>query len=170
MIDVETLFAEHQPAVLRYLTRIVGQAEPARDLAQDVFVRISQTPIPDGGAGDLRPWVFRIARNLAFNYLRDEARRPIAPEPVDAPANASAETVVTVRDALQRLADVDRDIVLLREIAGLSYDELAAVCEITPDAVRSRLHRARNELRQALAGLIEAQQRISIRLSHKYKP
>src|SRR3982751_823671 len=156
MADAETLFAEHQPAVLRYLTRIVGHAETARDLAQDVFLRISRTTIPQAEAAELRAWVFRIARNLAFNYLRDQARRPVAVELVDEPLTGSAETTVAVRQALQRLADVDRDVFLLREIAGLSYDELASVCELTPDAVRSRLQRARSELRRLLAGALEA--------------
>ena len=117
---------------MRYLTRIVGQTETARDLAQDVFLRISRTTIPEGEGRELRAWVFRIARNLAFNHLRDQARRPMAVELVDHPLTASTETAVAVRQALQRLTDVDRDVFLLREIGGLSYDELASVCELTP--------------------------------------
>lgn len=167
MADAETLFAEYQPAVLRYLTRVVGHADAARDLAQDVFLRISRTTIPDADGAELRPWVFRIARNLAFNHLRDQARRPVAVEMVEQPLTASAETALAVREALQQLDDVDRDVFLLREIGGLSYDELASVCELTPDAVRSRLHRARSALRSLLAGSIEAQRRASIRLWYK---
>jgi len=167
MADAETLFAEHQPAVLRYLTRIVGHTETARDLAQDVFLRISRSTVPDGDGAALRAWVFRIARNLAFNHLRDCARRPVAVEVVDTPSPAAAETTVAVRQALQRLADVDRDVFLLREIGGLSYDELASVCELTPDAVRSRLHRARAELRGLLTGALQSQRRGTIRLWNK---
>jgi RNA polymerase sigma-70 factor (ECF subfamily) len=167
MADAETLFAEHQPAVLRYLTRIVGHTETARDLAQDVFLRISRSTVPDGDGAALRAWVFRIARNLAFNHLRDCARRPLAVEVVDTASPAAAETTIAVRQALQRLADVDRDVFLLREIGGLSYDELASVCELTPDAVRSRLHRARAELRGLLTGALQGQRRGTIRLWNK---
>ena len=55
-----------------------------------------------------------------------------------------------MNQALDRLAPLDRDVFLLREVAGLSYDEIAVSCEITAAAVRSRLHRARQELRSAL--------------------
>ena len=109
MADAETLFAEYQPAVLRYLTRVVGHADAARDLAQDVFLRISRTSIPDADGAELRAWVFRIARNLAFNHLRDRTRRPVAVEMVDQPLTASAEIALAVREALQQLDDVDRD-------------------------------------------------------------
>src|SRR5262245_14948016 len=167
MADAETLFAAYQPSLVRYLTRVVGQPDAARDLAQDVFLRISRTSIPEGEGVELRAWVFRIARNLAFNHLRDCARRPVAVELQDRPAPASTETAVAVRQALERLADVDRDVFLLREVAGLSYEELAAVCELTPDAVRSRLHRARTELRALLSHAIESRRQSPIRLWHK---
>jgi RNA polymerase sigma-70 factor (ECF subfamily) len=167
MADAETLFAQHQPAVVRYLTRIVGQTDVARDLAQDVFVRIARSSIPDADGGALKAWVFRIARNLAFNHLRDESRRPAAVELLDRPVPAPHETAVAVRQALQQLAEIDRDVFLLREIAGLSYDELAAVCELTPDSVRSRLHRARAELRRLLASTIDSRRGRPVRLWHK---
>jgi RNA polymerase sigma-70 factor (ECF subfamily) len=80
---------------------------------------------------------------------------------------APHETAVAVRQALQQLAEIDRDVFLLREIAGLSYDELAAVCELTPDSVRSRLHRARAELRRLLASTIDSRRGRPVRLWHK---
>jgi RNA polymerase sigma-70 factor (ECF subfamily) len=52
-----------------------------------------------------------------------------------------------LREALDRLAPLDRDVFLMREAGGLSYDEIALACELTVDAVRSRLHRARQQLR-----------------------
>jgi RNA polymerase sigma-70 factor (ECF subfamily) len=56
--------------------------------------------------------------------------------------------------ALDRLAPLDRDVFLLREVAGLSYHEIALSCHISPDGVRSRLHRARQHLRQLLRPLL----------------
>jgi RNA polymerase sigma-70 factor (ECF subfamily) len=167
MADAETLFAQHQPAVLRYLTRVVGQPDAARDLTQDVFLRISRTSVPETTGTELRAWVFRIARNLAINHLRDRSRRPVSVALSDEPGSASTETAVAVREALHRLPDLDRDVFLLREVGGLSYDELASVCELTPDAVRSRLHRARVELRRLLANAIDTRRRQPVRLSHK---
>ena len=61
---------------------------------------------------------------------------------------------MALHQALAALADVDRDVFLLRESAGLSYDEIAAACELTADAVRSRIHRTRLQLKDQLAAPI----------------
>jgi RNA polymerase sigma-70 factor (ECF subfamily) len=68
----------------------------------------------------------------------------------DAPGAAAQETVLAMREALDGLSPLDRDVFLMREVVGLSYDEIAAACEVTPAAVRSRLHRARQQLRRHL--------------------
>jgi RNA polymerase sigma-70 factor, ECF subfamily len=149
MTDVEALYRLHQPAVLRFLSRTVGAREAA-DLTQDVFVRVSRSPIPTGDDPGRRAWVFRIARNVAIDHVRKAQRRP-EHELADEPRSADAQDVsVEVRQALAALPDVDRDVFLLREVSGLSYAEIAAACDLSPDAVRSRIHRARLELRAAL--------------------
>src|SRR6267143_1513223 len=63
------------------------------------------------------------------------------------------------------LADLDRDAFLMREVVGLSYEEIGKACGLTPDAVRSRIHRARLQLREALAGPIATRQTIPMRQS-----
>jgi RNA polymerase sigma-70 factor (ECF subfamily) len=143
------LVATHRDGVFRYLSRIVGAAE-ASDLTQEVFLRVARSVAPDGGVEAQRAWVFRIARNLALNHRRDTQRRPATVELADAARPASQETATALRQALDRLAPLDRDVFLLREAAGLSYDEIALACELSPDAVRSRLHRARLQLRASL--------------------
>jgi|SRR5579871_2474327 len=147
----ESLFAAHQRGVFRYLCRIVGQPDAARDLTQEVFLRVTRTPVPDGDGNEQRAWVFRIARNLALNHVRDRQRRPDPAPLADVDRPATQELRVALDQALAALADLDRDVFLLRESAGLSYQEIAAACEISVDAVRSRLHRARQELRARLS-------------------
>lgn len=168
MSDAEALFTEHRPRVLRYLTRVVGHADTATDLAQEVFLRVARSTIPAGGRDELRGWVFRIARNLALNHLRDRSRygQPTALDETQAHPPGQ-EVAVAVRQAIARLPDIERDIFLLREAAGLSYDEVAAACEITVDAVRARLHRARVQLRETLSGPIARQRTQGIRLLHR---
>ena len=61
---------------------------------------------------------------------------------------------MAMKQALEHLSLLDRDVFLLREVAGLSYDEIAVSCEISPAGVRSRLHRARQQLRQLLQRLL----------------
>lgn len=151
MTDVEALFIEHRGPLFRYLCRAVGHPETARDLTQDIFLRVTRASAAPP-AGDARPWLFSIARNLAIDHHRrrrhegPSALTPAAAEPARQEARAS------LKEALGALEDLDRDIFLMRELGGLSYDEIAKVCGITSDAVRSRIHRARVRLRERLAG------------------
>jgi RNA polymerase sigma-70 factor (ECF subfamily) len=148
----EDLFAVHRHGVFRYLCRAVGHDEAARDLTQEVFLRVARTDVPDRDPAGLRAWVFAIARNLALNHTRDGQRRPAEVALADTAAPAVQELGTAIRRALAALSDVDRDVFLLRETAGLSYDEIAAACDLTVEAVRARLYRARVELRAALDG------------------
>ena len=152
MADAELLFTEHHQGVFRYLCRIVGRTETARDLTQEVFLRVSRSQVPVTDHGARRAWVFKIARNLALNYLRDSRHDASAVPLVDSAGPAVQELGVAIGQALAALADLDRDVFLLREVAGLSYDEIGAACELTTEAVRARLKRARQELRTALDG------------------
>lgn len=159
MADTEALFALHRQGVFRYLCRVLGRPDTAQDLTQEVFLRVTRARVPDSDASGHRAWVFKIARNLVLNHLRDGARRGQYVELVDAPAPATQELTVALHQALAALADVDRDVFLLRESAGLSYDEIAAACELSVEAVRGRLRRARLELRESLDGEIRAARR-----------
>lgn len=162
----QVLFTAHRDGVFRYLCRIVGQGD-APDLTQEVFLRVARGTVPETTTDGERAWVYRIARNLALNHRRDTGRQPQTVELADASRPASQETSLAMRQALERLAPLDRDVFLLREVAGLSYDEIAVSCDITPDAVRSRLHRARQQLRQVLQPLLNNGSTPTVRL---YEP
>ena len=150
MTDVERFCADHHDGVYRYLRRVVGAAESARDLTQEVFLRVSRAGVPEATDIGRRAWLFRIARNLALNHLRDGRRRPPTVTLGSAPVPATQELAVALSDAIDSLPEVDRDIFLLRETAGLSYEEIAAAVELPLESVRSRLHRARQALRATL--------------------
>jgi RNA polymerase sigma-70 factor (ECF subfamily) len=159
------LFDAHRDGLCRYLTRIVGQPDTARDLTQEVFLRVSRTAVPETSADGQRAWIFRIARNLALNHLRDRRRQPATTTLVDVSRTGTQELSVAVQQALESLQELDRDVFLLKESAGLGYEEIAAACEITPDAVRSRLHRARQQLRASLGSVIGIQLQRGVRLT-----
>ena len=150
--DLESLVAAHRQGVHRYLCRIVGSADTAHDLTQEVFLRASRAGVPETTDTGQRAWVFRIARNLALNHLRDGRRRPEPMALVERGTAATQELQMAVREALAALPDVDRDVFLLRESVGLSYDEIAAACDLTANAVGLLLHRARLTLREVLGG------------------
>jgi RNA polymerase sigma-70 factor (ECF subfamily) len=163
--DAESLFAEYHDRLLRYLSRAAGERETARDLTQEVFLRVSRTAIPAAPQHQRAGWLFKIARNVALDHHRQQRRRPetglgSAPEGT---TGAQQEMALALKQALGALAALDRDVFLLREVSGLSREEIAIACELTPDAVRSRIHRTRLELRAVLAAPIAALRRDHVR-------
>jgi RNA polymerase sigma factor (sigma-70 family) len=164
-VDLEALFAANERRLFRYFCRAVG-ADTARDLTQDVFVRVSRTSVPDAADGEVRAWLFRIARNLALDHYRKRLRQPEPAALADEGARPPSQDVeVAIREALAALPDLDRDVFLMREVAGLGYDEIARACSLTADAVRSRIHRARLQLRSGLAAPIATRRTIPMRHS-----
>jgi len=155
MSEADHLFVAHRHQVFRYLSRLVGQVD-ARELTQEVFLRVARGPVPDRDDEGRRAWVFHIARNLALNHVRDGHRHGDEVELSDRGSPATQELAVALREALDQLPRLDRDVFLMREAAGLSYQEIARACELTSDAVRSRLHRARLQLRTTLGGRLRA--------------
>jgi len=167
VVEADVLFAAHRDRVFRYLCRFVGHGETARDLTQEVFLRVARGPVPEATDDIRRAWVFRIARNLALNYLRDSRRRGTPVELGDRPHPATQELASSLREALASLSETDRDVFLLRETGGLSYDEIAAACDLSAAGVRSRLHRARLQLRAQLAPALATQARThGVRMIH----
>lgn len=158
MAESNAVFLACHAGLLRYFTGAVGNPDTARDLAQDVFVRVAaadELPATDDAR---RAWVFHIARNIAIDHHRRQKLRqvePITSEPLVGGAR-STDTGLIVKQALAALDDLDRDVFLMREMAGLSYTEIADACKLTPDAVRSRIHRTRLELREYLQQPITA--------------
>jgi RNA polymerase sigma-70 factor (ECF subfamily) len=169
--DAEALYRANRDGLFRYFCRAVGDADRARDLTQDVFLRVSRSIIPAEPEAALKGWLFQIARNLALDHHRSSKRRP-APAPLTDTAvrPASQDTSAEVNQALASLADVDRDVFLMREVGGLGYDEIATACGLTPDAVRSRIHRARLQLRDLLSSQIAKRQELPMRRSGNADP
>jgi RNA polymerase sigma-70 factor (ECF subfamily) len=162
--DVATLFALYQDRLRRYLGRASGETELARDLTQEVFLRVSRVGVPVAPENQLAGWLFRIARNVALDHHRQRNRRPEeALGTSDRMRGASQEATTALNQALSTLPALDRDVFLMREMSGLSYDEIANACELTPDAVRNRIHRARLQLREVLAASLSPLRKSPIR-------
>jgi RNA polymerase sigma factor (sigma-70 family) len=146
------IFSRHHDDVYRYLVRMTGRRDVADDLSQEVFVRVVGAIANGGPVGHERGWIFSIARNLvADRYRRGEHQRgPVenAPEPMQAGTQALA---FELAQSFARLADSDRDVFLLKEVGGLTYEEIAEACGCTVDAVRARLRRTRVALRAMLS-------------------
>jgi RNA polymerase sigma-70 factor (ECF subfamily) len=148
------LFERHHLAVYRFLRRMGSSRTDAEDLTQQVFLRVLQA-LPGYEERQLeRAWVFRIARNVRLDHWRSRGRKPGGDsfdERRQAPRSVAHLDRLALDQALAGLGEPEREAFLLRELGGLGYREIAEATGATPDAVRSRIHRARLALREALA-------------------
>jgi len=164
------LVRRYQDRLYPTILRLTGSAEDAQDLLQDAFLRAFEKLGRFHGDSSFYTWLYRIAVNLAISGRRRKrttlrlsgTRRD---EPIDPPDPSEgsdptlplerAERNATIQKALSALAPDHRAVVVLKEFDGLRYEEVAAVLGIPVGTVRSRLHRARCELREKLRGVVD---------------
>src|SRR6478672_2882605 len=162
------LVAEHQRMVVQLAMNLLGDREEALDLSQEVFLRVFRTIGRFRGQSSLRTWIYRIAVNQARNRHRfwqrrhradqvsldqhvashGDVLRGIAPTPDR--VLAQKELADRLRSALDRLPFEQRTAIVLREVDGLSYEEIAFSLRLPIGTVKSRLTRARQALRADL--------------------
>jgi RNA polymerase sigma-70 factor (ECF subfamily) len=162
------LVAEHQRTVMQLAANLLGDREEALDLSQEVFLRVFRTIHRFRGQSTLRTWIYRIVVNQARNRHRFWRRRHRADqvsldqhiathgdvfsgfEPTPDRVFAQQELARRLREALDRLPFDQRTAIVLREVDGLSYDEIAYSLDLAVGTVKSRLTRARQALRAEL--------------------
>lgn len=152
---------------MRYVTRLVGDADSARDIVQESFLRLVQSGPPD--PEHVRPWLYTVARNLAFDRRRKE-RRVIASEaenvvPLQVRSTTPAELFEQreehelVLAILAELPEKQREVVRLKFQGGLSYKEISEVTNLSISNVGVLLHVAIKTLR---ARMNEAQRAVEV--------
>jgi RNA polymerase sigma-70 factor (ECF subfamily) len=160
----ETLVRSYQSSVIAVTRHYLGDLEEARDTAQDVFVRLYENLDTFSGGDSFKPWLLRMARNASIDRIRRmKARPPVRDVPVDDARLASrgdpeASAAAAAREnllhrALARIADHHREVVLLKEIQGLTLEEIAELLGLPLGTVKSRSARARLELAQVIRAL-----------------
>lgn len=164
MAAFAALVRRYQAPVIHFCQRMCGSLPDAEDLAQEAFVRLFRHLARLQPQARFSTVMFGIARNLALNHLRDSGRRgrgrtesldgvalalPSAERP-DALARVS-ETEAMVANGIAGLSEEHREVLLLRDVQGLDYEAIATVIGCQKGTVKSRLSRAREQLRVALA-------------------
>jgi len=163
------LMERHAPAVFRFLCRMLNSEDDANDLAQETFVRVFQSRDKFDPDKKFSTWLFTIAANLARNQIRWRTRHPNvsldseeetteqslgeklrAATPTPNEQLVSGERVAAVRAAVTALPEGLRAAIVLCEWEEYSLAAAAAIMEITPKALESRLYRARQFLRAEL--------------------
>src|SRR5215831_9859374 len=155
--EFRTAFEEHKDAVYRFAWRMMNSAAAAEDIAQDVFLSLLRLPHQfDPNRGRLRSFLLGITRNLVLKRWRDEHQwEPLddehfAARPIDI---ERSETAKIVGEAVRSLPPLQREVLILAEYEELSLDEIARAVESEVGTVKSRLHRARDNLKRMLEPL-----------------
>ncbi|MGH7407025.1 MAG: sigma-70 family RNA polymerase sigma factor [Candidatus Methylomirabilales bacterium] len=170
----EALVKRHQAAAFALAYQMVRHREDAQDIAQEAFVRAFRGLRDFQGQAAFKTWLHRIVVNLALDALRRRGRQPAAAyddarepgeeareeagtRPDEDPERAlqAREAREAIRMALEELPAPQRAALLLREVEGLSYQEIAEVLECAVGTVMSRLHYARRRLQERLRPLLE---------------
>lgn len=156
--DLRLLVIEHSEAIYRVALSIVRDSALAEDVTQDTLIKAWQALPSFRGDSSLKSWVLRIAHNTAISTLR--RRRDVLHDPVELPEQTTGETVeqrvqhraalADFEAALDRLDDLSRSIVVMRELEHMSYDDIAEALDIPLPTVKTRLLRARRTLASAL--------------------
>lgn len=154
-----------QPQVYRFSLKMCRHPDDAEDVLQDTLLSMARSFTDFRGASSVTTWLYTVARNHCIKRRRtskfapshlDSLDTPAAREVVDPAASPEAqasasETWTQVEAALAQLKPADREVILLRDVEGLSAKEVAEVMGTSPGAVKSRLHRARVALREHLS-------------------
>jgi RNA polymerase sigma-70 factor, ECF subfamily len=167
------LVRTYERRVFALLLRLVGRADEAEDLAQEVFVQVFKSIGGFRGESKLSTWIFRIAVNLSKNRTKYLARRHldshaqfdgvtedvawdksrdgtvgVVARPDDMLAGREVESIV--ERAISALDPEFREVLVLRDVEDMSYEEIAEITGLVDGTVKSRIHRARKELKEAV--------------------
>jgi len=161
----------HEGMVFGLSARLLGNAEEARDVAQEVFLQVYRQLGRFEGRSSLKTWIYRIAVNQCHNRRRfwhrrrrdrEEGLEAACAEAAGARGGSSPyeearlrERARRVQEALLGLSFEHRSVLVLREVEGLTCDEVAEALRVPPGTVKSRLSRAREAMRLRLRGLVE---------------
>jgi RNA polymerase sigma-70 factor (ECF subfamily) len=162
---LSALVARHAPAVYRFGFKMCGDAEDAKDVLQDTLLAVARGMRDFRGASSLWTWLYAVARSFCIKKRRASRFAPketVSLDDLEATAQAPAlgrapdevasdrELSTLLDQAIAALDPENREVLVLRDIEGLTAPEVAEVLDVSVDAVKSRLHRARAEVRARL--------------------
>jgi RNA polymerase sigma-70 factor (ECF subfamily) len=166
------LVRKYQDRLYNTIVHVIGSTEDARDVVQDAFVQAFVKLETFQRTSAFYTWLYRIAFNAAISQKRrrrptlsvEQQRENSGEEPIDggeAPEEGleRQELAAQVRVALANLSEEHRAVIVLREMDGHDYDAIAGILELPVGTVRSRLHRARLQLREELKQVLQLGQR-----------
>ena len=162
------LVEQYQARLFNTLLHVLSSREEAEDVCQEAFVQAFVKLETFGGRSAFYTWLYRIAFNLSISRRRrkrpemsiEQHQQQTGDEPSDTGQKPDdqllrEEQVQQVRQAIESLSDEFRDVVVLREIEGCCYETISEILQLPMGTVRSRLHRARLQLRDELQDILK---------------
>lgn len=168
-VAFEQLIEEHQKRIFSIAYRIAGNYEDASDMAQEVLVKVFRNLKNFRGDSKFSTWLYRVATTTCLDEQKKQRRHPaysldetletedgsLGVDPVDTgPTPEESMEQKAVRQAIHlaigKLKDEHKKVILLREVQGLSYEEIAKVLNCSEGTVKSRINRARDHLKKIL--------------------
>lgn len=157
------VYEEVFPVIMKIAFHVTYNMDVAEDICQDAFIRFFDKNMVFKTIDDAKFWLIRVSKNLAINHIKRKARESASLEKLKQVTPASTykdgasellfqETTESVRRAVAQLPEKYKAVIVLREYAGLDYQQIAKVLKISEGNVKVRAHRARKEL-EALIGM-----------------
>ena len=155
--EMGTLFERHHERIYNFCHRMTGSQAASEDLVQEAFMRALKYRQTFRGDAEFLPWLYRLARNVCNDYFHKDQRFPITgedlPEGISQDPSAleqaqQKEQVCLLRQALLRLPVERREVLILSRFEFRHYDEIARLLGCSEGAVKVRVHRAMNQLRE----------------------
>ena len=146
----ETLVRRHQAGLIRYLDGLLGNRADAEDAAQDALLAAFRQASTFRGASTVRSWLYAIAKNSARACLRSRGRRRRRELSTPPPRAVSDPSESWARELLSRLPEKFREVLLLCDVNGFTYEEAAETLRCPVKTVSSRLFRARERMAEFL--------------------
>jgi len=164
-MDFWTDFSQHYSDLYRFAYRLLGRSAAAEDVVQETFLRTARNHAKQLEGEPARRWLFVVARNLCVSHMRRVVRHREVPldagpetrsqRPNPREAVAAGERAEFVENAVAQLPPAMREVVVLREYEGMDYAQIADIVGCSLGMVKSRLARAREQLRVLLEPLLE---------------
>lgn len=163
----EELISPYTNALLNYIFRYIKNRDDAEDILQETYLKVYKSIKTFEGNSSFKTWLYRIATNMSIDYLRKNKRTESVslnqtaddgeyelqiPDSTYSPEEQAKKNAAlsALKEAMENMSDEHRTIITLRDIEGFSYDEIADVTKTTVGTVKSRISRARSQLKKLL--------------------
>lgn len=154
------LYQRHHQALFGYLFHLTRQKDLSEDIVQNTFFRMLKYRNTFTGNGDFKTWMYHVTKNALNDHFKKAKRTPVPQDLQDYDRKIEDEThtdiqmekkqeLKTLELAMQQISDENRELLVLCRYQELKYQEIARIYNITESAVKVRVHRAMNQLREA---------------------